>query len=123
LTHPWHGAPENAVKVVKVYHIQHLIIEPSQIAAGLDPWDPSLFNAWFEGEFTPEGALLSVVRDPKSGTIISQDPFIYWQLPIFRTTPDNKPWQPGDPVKWVDCLSKHAGSSPWDANQTEKMKQ
>jgi hypothetical protein len=126
LTHPWHGSPDNAVKVVKVYHIQHTIIEPPQVAADLDPWDPSLFRAWFEGAFSPEGDLLSVERDPKDGTIISQDPFLYWQLPIFRTTKDNKPWQPGmpgDPVQWVDCLTVHAGSSPWEANQTEKIKQ
>jgi hypothetical protein len=124
-THPWRGSPDNTVKTVKVYHLRHNIVEPSQLAQRFDPWDPSLFQVWFEGEFSPDGDPLSVERD-ENGTIVSQDPFLYWQLPIFRITVDKKPAPAGTPdaqVEWVDCFTQHAGLSPWDESKTEKKPQ
>jgi hypothetical protein len=63
--------PTIPVKSVKVYRVQHNLITPAEMAAGKDPYLPTRYLPYFQGEFDPEGNLL----DPK-------DPFLYWYVPM-----------------------------------------
>src|SRR5206468_10987947 len=61
--------PDAKVKRVQVYRLAHIIIPPDQLAAGVDPLDPSFYTAWFLGVFKPNGEQVP-------------DPFTNWVLPI-----------------------------------------
>jgi hypothetical protein len=116
LTHPWLGDPSNTLQSVKVYRLRQLIIPPRQMAYDVDAWDPSWHLVFFQGKFDPQGNLLSVTYNEK-GDVVEQDPFLYWQIPIFRA-PKNPtgalaPALSTEDTELRDYLTIHAGSSPW----------
>ena len=56
---------------------------------GRDPLDPTLYSAFYEGEYDPEGNLkrssLLIQRNAEGREIGRiQDPFLYWLIPIVR---------------------------------------
>lgn len=124
------GHPEAKVKRIKVYRLVHGIILASQLAGSepMDPTDPAMYAAYFDGEFDPDGNLLYRPFGPRDAKTIeweeqnfdgtvrmasdpAQDPFLYWHLPI-----QHVPLVPGMVPKTVeetrlnDTLSIHAGS-------------
>jgi hypothetical protein len=56
---------------IKVYLVEHRILEPKEVVAKLDPESPWLFRPYFLGDFDENGAL----KDPT-------DPYLYWLIPI-----------------------------------------
>src|SRR5207302_1315929 len=66
--------PELAVRSVKVYRLVHRILPASEFAQGIDPLDPTQYLPYFEGEFDPDGNLMTP----------PDDPFLYWLIPIIR---------------------------------------
>ncbi len=114
--------PDARVKTVKIYRLTHLLIRADQIDQGMSPTDPTLFSAYFFGEYGPDGELVPCAdKDLEwkemnaNGTWVdrrekARDPFLYWMLPIYIVP---KPGYP-NPTKrshydLIDTLSLHAG--------------
>jgi hypothetical protein len=118
-THLYHGDPANTLQTVKVYRLRHGIIFPREMANGYDVWDPQWYVIYFQGAYDADGNLLSVARD-ENGSVVEQDPLLYWQIPVFRAPKDKKtmgwPGMPPEDTELKDYLTIHAGSSPWDDN-------
>ena len=101
---------------VKIYRGECSNPPVEHFQAGRDPLDPTLFRAWYLGEYDPQGRLLeSSKRD-----------MLYWMIPIIRVhddgalpeTPAGKnrpqePWEKGGKI--VNYLRIHAG----DGNKEE----
>lgn len=100
------------VKSVKIYRVLHLITTLVQYRGyegmgkknlPMDPYNPTLFLPFFQGEFDPQGRLL----DPT-------DPLLYWMVPITydREVPksmDEYHKMGGFTHYFTDYVSKHAG--------------
>jgi hypothetical protein len=119
------GSP---VAKVKVYRVEFMNPPVQHFQAGRDPLDPTLYNAFYQGEYDRDGNLepssLTVRRDEKTGQVVErvQDPFLYWLIPILRV-PVSQGTQPavgprrreGDPGVWfsqgkvVNFVRIHAG--------------
>jgi hypothetical protein len=69
-----------AVEGVKVYRVVHGILSPEQLDEGYRPLDPTLYRAYYQGEFDRDGN----IKDP-------QDPFLYWLIPIMWVPKDKQP--------------------------------
>jgi hypothetical protein len=82
--------PDVPVKSVKVYRVVHRLLSPQEMAAGMDPEEPSKLLPVYMGEFDAEGSL----KDPF-------DPLLYWVVPIINE---------GGVIK--DYVSVHAGDTP-----------
>ena len=77
------------VASIKIYRgeCSHPLVE--HFHAGRDPLDPTLFRAWYLGEYDPEGKLVEAsTRD-----------MLYWQIPIFRSGDDVPPAGPLDKTR------------------------
>jgi hypothetical protein len=119
--------PDAKVTSVKTYRLVHHLIQPGQMDSGLSPKDPTLFWAYYYGEYTPDGKLIAnpfanMDQQKKiqwrelnaEGRIEDKvedapDPFLYWMLPIMRVP---KP-DVANPTKLhhynlIDTLSIHA---------------
>jgi hypothetical protein len=71
-THTPHPTdPDIKVTSVKIYRVVHNILNPDQLAARQDPNDRTLFDAFYQGEYKPDGTLKE-----------SNDPLLYWMIPI-----------------------------------------
>ena len=106
--HP--GGGDVPAVAVKVYRGECSNPPVEHFQAGRDPLDPTLFRAWYLGEYDPQGRLLeSSNRD-----------MLYWLIPIVRTRDDvllpetaagrgrtQEPWEKGGKV--VNYLRIHAG--------------
>jgi len=128
--------PDWKVKSVRVYRITHDLINPGQMVNGLQPTDPTLFYAYYYGEYEYKwsekqkkmvaelkGSPFEEERDKiffmdllPNGKMIQRDepvrdPMLYWLLPIMRFP---KPGH-GETTRWwedydlYDGLSIHAG--------------
>jgi hypothetical protein len=125
-TTPHPSDPGQAVTGVKVYRADYHNPSADQLLVGLDPLDPSLYHAYYQGEFDPDGTMKPSclqVRYNKTGEVLErkQDPFLYWLIPIVRE-PIGKPPPPGptgmrpplgpDNSRVVNYLRLHAGDAP-----------
>jgi hypothetical protein len=96
--------PGQAVTGIKIYGVLRSCRQPEEVAAGRDPLDPTLLSAYYEGEFDADGRLkpssFHVVYD-SDGQVLrqSQDPFLYWLIPIVRR----------DDGKVLNYVKVHAG--------------
>jgi hypothetical protein len=85
--HPAEGAA--AVTGVKIYYVEYHNPPVEHFQAGRDPLDPTLYAAYYMGEYDVRGELkpecFRVRRDDK-GQVVErvQDPFLYWLIPIVR---------------------------------------
>ncbi len=84
--------PQTNIESIKIYKVTHGIITASDLARGEGPLDPTLFYPYFIGSFDKKGNLI----DPN-------DPFLYFLLPINRST------NPNEPAVLTDSLKIHAG--------------
>ncbi len=103
--------PETPVKFIKVYRVTHDIIRAGDLAYHASPTDPALYYPYFVGEFTPDGQL----RDHRDNPLyerLTQDPYLYWMIPVFRRPKSPNPIGGTVQLELVDCLSRHAGDSP-----------
>ena len=64
--------PEANVKSVKVYRVVHNIVVASAMAEDWDQLNPIYYAPYYQGEFDPDGKLLTK----------PDDPFLYWLIPI-----------------------------------------
>jgi hypothetical protein len=103
--HP--DAPEQKVATVKIYRVQHNILHPRELEAGIKPDSRATYYPFFQGEFTPDGKLIN-----------PDDPFLYWLIPIV-TAPGPDPRfsthgigrqrrQENEPEFVIDYLEHHA---------------
>jgi hypothetical protein len=93
------------IDTIRVYLVEHSVLQPEQWKIGMQPYDPATYRPYFLGEFDTEGSL----KNP-------QDTLLYWLVPIL--------WQPinQDVPGWhtprthpdefiiVDGLRLHTGS-------------
>jgi hypothetical protein len=116
--HPHDTQPELQPRSVKIYRVTHLMMQPYECAQGLDPNHKKFFVPVYLGEYDREGNL----KD-------RNDPLLYWVIPIIPIYEHEKnmqqgafamPVMPSDldltqlkVVDVKDCLTEHAGSSPW----------
>jgi hypothetical protein len=106
--------PELAVKSVQVYRVIHAIANAKQIAEGWDPYDPIMYQPFYQGEYEPDGT-------PKNNFLAEDklpDQFLFWLIPILRdneheqeTTPPGNPTRPPGPPKGklTNYVYIHAG--------------
>jgi hypothetical protein len=80
------------VAAVKVYRVEYTSPPAMHFQAGRSPRDPALYQAWYQGEYEPDGRLitkLEIVRNARGEQIGHvQDPFLYWLIPIVRVPND-----------------------------------
>ena len=112
-TTPHPGGGRVPVVAVKVYRGECSNPRVEDFHAGRDPLDPTLFRAWYLGEYDPQGKLVeSSTRD-----------MLYWLIPILRVRDDAPPpeapvgkersraererWEGGGKI--VNYLRIHAG--------------
>jgi hypothetical protein len=104
----WFGRSEQAsdrwkVKSVKIYYVTHAILSPEVYRLGVDePWDPHTYRGYFVGEFDGDGNMID-----------TQDPFLYWMLPVIRET------QERDSI-YHDYIRRHAGDANWVRNDKKQ---
>jgi hypothetical protein len=91
------SAPGRVVTGVKMYRLEHRIVQPPAFVAGMDPFDPVTYRPFYLGEYAPDGALVN----PK-------DPLLYWLVPIVPKPGGPSPTDP-DRKHYDDYLSLHAG--------------
>jgi hypothetical protein len=86
---------------VRIYRVTHMIIQPSDLAAGYSPLEETLYVPFFQGDFDPHGNLKN-----------ENDPYLYWLLPIYPQDYAERLRRPGAPPpthqKIVNCLEMHA---------------
>jgi hypothetical protein len=77
---------------VKVYRAECHAPPARHFHAGRPPDDPTLFQAWYQGEYEPDGRLranVEIVHNAEGKRIGHiQDPFLYWLIPIIRVPDD-----------------------------------
>lgn len=112
--------PNKKITSVKMYRIIHNMMAPADfLRPEMDPLHRVLFVPYFLGDFDVDGNL----KNPT-------DPFLYWMIPIIPKydPPRTDALQPfrlqvvPDPRKApitgiYDCLTLHAGSSPWGGDR------
>jgi hypothetical protein len=82
LTYRSAAHPDLPVKSVKVYRVVHNIVSPDQLLHGLDSDDPTNYAPYYQGEFDPDGNMITKLDDP----------FLYWLIPIlYEPKPGLKP--------------------------------
>ena len=81
-------------KYVKIYRVVHQIIPYNHVTNGFQANDPELYRPIFLGDYDKDGNLLS---------ILDEDPYLYWLIPILSERPSD----PFSPVK--DWTRFHAG--------------
>jgi hypothetical protein len=65
--------PAHQLTGIKLYRVVHRILGAPEIAANVDPWDPTLYNAFYLGEYDAQGRLTD-----------ADSPFLYWLIPILK---------------------------------------
>lgn len=104
------------IKSIKVYRVEHRIIWANEAQEGIDPYEPSTLNPYFQGEFDANGVQQNY-----------DDPMLYWLVPIVWVPKSN-----GVPV-WetyrshpkdfllLDGLIRHTGSVHWTDEELKRM--
>lgn len=99
------SAPGRTVKSMKIYRLEHRIVQTLPFAQGLDPFHPTGYRPYYLGEYAadpsdPTGKHWSLV-DP-------EDPMLYWLVPILPKPGGRSPNDPNG-KDFIDYLSRHAG--------------
>jgi hypothetical protein len=123
-THPQER--ESLVRAIKVYRVDYYNPPVEHFQAGREPLDPTLYLAYYCGEYDPNGRLsaasMTVQRDEAGREVERiQDPFLYWLIPIVRqqeqdATPAVGPRRTeGEAIRWqgegkvINYVRIHAG--------------
>ena len=109
-TTPHPGGGKVPVVAVRIYRGECSHPSVEHLLEGRDPLDPTLFRAWYLGEYDPQGKLVESSRRD----------MLYWMLPIIRVRDDaapteapasknrpQEPWEQGGKI--VNYLRIHAG--------------
>jgi hypothetical protein len=94
--HPEHE--DWTFKRVKVYRAIHSIPQVEWFVLGNSPTDPVLYRPYYMGSYDIEGTL-------KDGDGEDRDPYLYWLLPVLRSSDANSPV--------LDYCRLHAGDRNW----------
>ncbi len=112
---------------VKVYRVDYYNPPVQHFQAGRDPLDPTLYLAYYMGEYRPDGTLKETsltLRRAEDGRVTEriQGPFLYWVIPIVRVveSPTARPEvgphrHEGEPGMWssegrvINFVRIHAG--------------
>lgn len=93
------------IKSIRMYYVEHRIINPENLQAGIGFYDDVTYSAFYFGNFTKDGELLD-----------ANDPLLFWLMPIVyfpktREIPPEHNWKthPHE-FELVDCVTKHSGS-------------
>jgi hypothetical protein len=93
--------PESPVTRIKMYRVIHYWMDARILAAGYDPADPTYYAPFYQGEYDPQGNLLSQLpifeADGALRNRNTADPYLYWLIPIIYThggKPDGAPFLP-----------------------------
>ena len=72
---------------------REFFINAADYVNGLGPTDPTMYMAYYQGEYDKDGNLLNGHQyDMESGSILAgHDPFLYWLIPIFRQPKESQP--------------------------------
>jgi hypothetical protein len=97
--HPEHE--DWTFKSVKVYRVIHSIPTVEWFVHHFSPSDPTLYRPFYMGSYNAAGDLLDAKWGP------TDDPYLYWLVPILRTDPND----PNSEIK--DFCRRHAGDSNW----------
>jgi hypothetical protein len=92
--------PERKAVSVKIYRLEHRVTQPwALVLTETNPHHPTTFRPYYLGEF-------EMNAEGKIDFIDSQDPLLYWLVPILP-----KPPSPTDPEQkqYIDYMSIHAG--------------
>ena len=99
--------PGVAVRSVKVYLTEHRMLNQSEFARGMDPYDPTTYIPYFVGEFTINES------DGRAVLANANDAMLYWVVPIIAG-PNHKSGPPGSPGLDIrNYVTIHAGSDPF----------
>jgi hypothetical protein len=71
------------VASIRLYRVEHRIIMPHELLQHVNPYDPTLYRPYYQGEFTADGKL----KNP-------EDPMLYWVVPIVRELKKGIPLRP-----------------------------
>jgi hypothetical protein len=71
-SYPSESNPEAKVFAVKIYRVMHSVVTPERWATGHSPHDITLYHPYYQGEYDPEGRMLTP----------GDDPFLFWLIPI-----------------------------------------
>jgi hypothetical protein len=105
---PCEENPSLPVKSVKVYRYLHGMLPPNRLAAGADPYDPTMYLPYYQGEFDKDGNHLDGPKYDKDDNMIDPgSPFLYWLIPIDREPVPGNPKQ----TQVVDYVKIHARGS------------
>src|SRR5207302_9789364 len=90
------SAPDRKPTSVKIYRLEHRVTPPWALVQDINPHHPITYRPYYLGEFAANPAT------GKVELIDSQDPLLYWLVPILP-----KPMSPGDPEKkdFIDYMS------------------
>ncbi len=126
--YPCPDDPTAKVRTIKIYRVVHMIPSQSQIAEGYDPFTPTNYLPYYQGEFDAQGHHLDgpkfEIQNNELRMVDPGSPFLYWVVPIrlelkegvppIRFDAQGKivPHDPSD-FKIVDYMKIHAG----DANK------
>jgi hypothetical protein len=99
-----HDDPARKIVSIKMYRVEHHILIPREVRAGVQPYDPDTYRPWFLGEYDAQGVQIKL-----------NDPMLYWLVPIVY---EAKPGTPiyhtprSHPKDFVlrDCVNIHSGS-------------
>lgn len=94
------GASKAKAKTVKLYRLEHRVIDVRMFRDGVSPYHPITYRPYFLGEFRLNDADRAELADP-------QDPMLYWLVPIVPKTTPGKAEKAEDEIE--DFLTRHAG--------------
>lgn len=101
------STPQRKATSVKIYRLEHRVLPAQAFALGGNPHHPTTYRPYYLGEFE---------RNPATGKvelIDSQDPLLYWLVPIL---PRHK--SPNSPRDFEDYMSEHARYTyDWEKRQ------
>jgi hypothetical protein len=84
--YPHPSDPDQPVTSVKIYRVAHSFLSIPDFVAGNDPDDPTMYLAYYQGDFGLDGRLRpscsEVVRVGGKEVEVRRDPLLYWLIPI-----------------------------------------
>jgi hypothetical protein len=102
-TTPHPTDPTQPVTGVKIYRVVHNILGGDEFSRGIHPLDPTTYMAYYQGDFEPDGRLkessMKVAWTQDGYTVVDQDPYLYWLIPILREPPTGQKNQETQPVR------------------------
>lgn len=81
---------------VMIYQLVHRTMNVQEARAGVAPFAPGAYRAFYLGEYNVHGELVN-----------PRDPMLYWHVPVYARQPGY--FTDENPEKFEDYLSRHAG--------------